>query len=983
MATQIKKNRNYSYQIGAILCLAFVTRIVLLCVTKGYSADVSCFAAWALRMADLGPAGFYAPDYFADYPPAYMLALWPAGKIISLFDLPYDSGLAALALGVIPVICDIVSALLIGQIAKQYAGPKAGAMFTACAAFCPALLYDTGVWKQIDGVLCLLMVACFWLLMKNRRLAAAVVFGLALAVKPQPLLLGPVFAVCYVVAAFQDKKPKQILKEIGITLLAALLAVGTIALLGVPFGANQPAGWLLDKYTNTVTSYPYASVNGFNLIALLGGNWKPQEDAVIGGITWELLGNIGIVLSTVALLWLSFRGAKNRRFCPLLMAAFYGAAIFTLAHRMHERYVLPTVLLTLAAAARWGDRRLLGGFWMLSLSSLLNQGMVLTSNGTEDQFMTASDSVIMIRIISVMALAGFALICWAAFDLTGKEKKVRLCTRLPLPAPGAQPAWSAKEGAFLAVVTIVTAIYSIVGLGDTTAPQTPFDAIGTVSDETLLLQEPAGELWLYTGVTWDGGATLLDENGQEIAQMKLTTQSAFKWQNMYAPELQPGTYKIKAENCQLMEAAFVRADGSLAAATGDGALLDEQLLVPEHFSFKNTTYFDEIYHGRTAYEHLHGMTVYETTHPPLGKVFIMLGVALFGMTGFGWRISGTLFGIAMVPVMYLFVRRLTRSRFAAGLSAVLLALDGMRFAQSRISTIDVYGTFFILLSAYFMVWYCQSVLEKGVSNSILPMALTGIAFGLGAASKWTGIYAGAGLAVLYFGVLWQRYQQKQKGFQKELLTALGGGVLFFVCVPLVLYIGAYFPYYWREGGFSLAEWWQCQLGMFRYHSTLVAPHPYESRWYSWPFAVKPVWYNLDSGTAEGLRSSISGMGNPLVWWAGALCIGMTLWRQFSGRASRGGGALTVLYLTQLLPWVLVARSTFMYHYFPSLVFAVAAIGLVFAQWYRKQPKAAVITAAVLVGAALIVFVCFYPVYSGMPANSDWIEGLRWFKSWVF
>ena len=58
-------------------------------------------------------------------------------------------------------------------------------------------------------------------------------------------------------------------------------------------------------------------------------------------------------------------------------------------------------------------------------------------------------------------------------------------------------------------------------------------------------------------------------------------------------------------------------------------------------------YFDEIYHGRTGYEMLHRMTAYETTHPPLGKDFIMLGIAIFGMTAFGWRCAGTLFGVML------------------------------------------------------------------------------------------------------------------------------------------------------------------------------------------------------------------------------------------------------------------------------------------------------------------------------------------------
>ena len=43
--------------------------------------------------------------------------------------------------------------------------------------------------------------------------------------------------------------------------------------------------------------------------------------------------------------------------------------------------------------------------------------------------------------------------------------------------------------------------------------------------------------------------------------------------------------------------------------------------------------------------------------------------------------------------------------------------------------------FFILLGAYFMLWYCQQVLTVGVNGAVLPMFLGGLAFGLGCASK--------------------------------------------------------------------------------------------------------------------------------------------------------------------------------------------------------------------------------------------------------
>ena len=121
----------------------------------------------------------------------------------------------------------------------------------------------------------------------------------------------------------------------------------------------------------------------------------------------------------------------------------------------------------------------------------------------------------------------------------------------------------------------------------------------------------------------------------------------------------------------------------------------------------------------------------------------MVGIALFGMTrsAGGSRVAVRRAAGAAGVVLCAPPDPQTVGGSTAG---VLLALDFMRFSQSRLATIDVYGTFFILLGAYCMVWYCQRVLTDGVNRALLPMALGGVAFGLGCAAKWTGIYAGPG-----------------------------------------------------------------------------------------------------------------------------------------------------------------------------------------------------------------------------------------------
>ena len=92
-----------------------------------------------------------------------------------------------------------------------------------------------------------------------------------------------------------------------------------------------------------------------------------------------MLGSVGILVATAAMLYLAWVSVRSGRFCPMLLAGFYGAAIFCLSYRMHERYLIPALALLLAAVARWADRRLLAGTAVLSMSTLLNLALVLAA----------------------------------------------------------------------------------------------------------------------------------------------------------------------------------------------------------------------------------------------------------------------------------------------------------------------------------------------------------------------------------------------------------------------------------------------------------------------------------------------------------------------------------------------------------------------------------------------------------------------------
>ena len=231
-------------------------------------------------------------------------------------------------------------------------------------------------------------------------------------------------------------------------------------------------------------------------------------------------------------------------------------------------------------------------------------------------------------------------------------------------------------------------------------------------------------------------------------------------------------------------------------------LFDEQDLFPEVTTYMSGTMFDEVYHGRTAYEFIHHLTTYETTHPHFGKILISLGIRLFGMTPFGWRFMSAVFGILIIAVLYLFAKRLFDNTFVATATAALLTFDCMHYNLSRIATIDIFAAFFILLMYFFMYDYMvrdnlalkngtgKGICAKMPSREVLfPLGLCGISMAFGIATKWTGVYAGIGLAVLFFlHTLFHLSENK-----KQLIRLFLFCCVFFIAVPLVVYTLSFIP----------------------------------------------------------------------------------------------------------------------------------------------------------------------------------------------
>lgn len=472
-----------------VLASALALRLVLALVTEGYPYDMSCFVAWGDKLAAQGPAAFYSEGYFADYPPGYLWVLGLVGVVRAALGIAYESRWTYLLLALVPSVCDCVSAALVYAVARRgTVGRQMALVLAAFTAFDPLLLFDTAVWKQIDGAFTLPLLLCFLLLEQRRYLPAAVWFGLALAIKPQALLFGPVLAACFLagIAVEQDR-----LRAFGRCFGGAALALLAPLLTGIPFfGLAQLGSRLVEKYTATMSGYPYASINAFNWLAALGGNWKSLSEPALFGMSWQQLGWVHILLVTAGLAYFAASSSRSGRFSPLLLAAYYGIGVFTLSHCMHERYMVPGVLLTLLAAARWNDIRLYAAGVGLSLTGFINLAAVYSLTGTEDEWLTSATSATVAILTGLGETVCFVLLLFAVWDITRHGHTLALpAGRVNATAtPDAQPAWTRREVGALLALTAATAVLSFAYLGSRTAPQQPLDATNTVLTESVTLQ---------------------------------------------------------------------------------------------------------------------------------------------------------------------------------------------------------------------------------------------------------------------------------------------------------------------------------------------------------------------------------------------------------------------------------------------------------------------------------------------------------------
>ncbi len=338
---------------------------------------MGAFAAWAQRMASVGPGGFYDASYFADYPPGYMYVLWFLGSI--------GQALKPITLGVditpglvkVPgILADAGVAWMLFAYSRRFlhgrfagwSGTRIGLVALVIYLFNPATMFDSAIWGQVDSVGTLALLVTLYFLARGWTEAAAAGAVVALLIKFQFAFVIPIVAVVGLKRHLfgRSSDPEHDGRRDALRVLTSLaVGLATLVILILPFGMtlwspNPDQLSLVGKLGEAADTYQGLTVNAFNLWR---NPWSGLGDTITWGcdvptasclngagvaftigsavVSWQLVG--AILFAAVALLALWQVARRDDPVGLLESALLLAFAFFALPTRVHERYLFPAL----------------------------------------------------------------------------------------------------------------------------------------------------------------------------------------------------------------------------------------------------------------------------------------------------------------------------------------------------------------------------------------------------------------------------------------------------------------------------------------------------------------------------------------------------------------------------------------------------------------------------------------------------------------
>ncbi len=335
--------------------------------------------------------------------------------------------------------------------------------------------------------------------------------------------------------------------------------------------------------------------------------------------------------------------------------------------------------------------------------------------------------------------------------------------------------------------------------------------------------------------------------------------------------------------------------------------------------------FDETYYVNDARAIIKGEETLRPEHPPVGKLFVVSGMLIFGDNPFGWRFFSVIFGTISIVLFYFICRKLMPGK-ATLLATFLFSLDNMGFVQASLALLDVYTVTFMLGGLLFY-------LHRGY-------LLSGMTIALSALAKLTG-----GLAFIAIILHWLfARKDKPKWFVASIVVTAISFLVFMFALDYVAF--------WR-----FVNPIQRTLDMLNAGTSITfeyAKHPYMSRPWDWILLPKIMPYWWDPQYISFVSFTI---------WA--LIIPAVIYMFY--RARKGNNAASfglAWFAATFLIWIPISfatnRVSFIYYFYPTVGAICIGIGLGLSHLLDIiKTKSARHRRAVMVG--IVIYLVFHAV----------------------
>lgn len=336
-----------------VILLSFsLTVRLIFALFPGMKIDVDAWFAWAIRLNEVGFSHFYSDQIWTNYTPGYLYILWLLGLLKDFFQI--NTAFFYLILKLPSIISEIILGIFIYK-AVSKRSTLWGLLATASILLNPALIFNSAIWGQIEGLFTLILVLTIYYFHHKKYLFSSFLWGVGFLIKPQAILLLPIFALFF-------------LKNLGITNLAKFISIApaVVLLSSLPFFIKQPFSGIADLFFKMVGDYSVTSLFAYNFWGLVG-YWIPDQTSW-HGLSYKDWGYILYFLYWIMVGYFYFK----KGFSLWALAVFSALGFFFLPTRVHERYLFPALVFLILYAGTIKSRILLMLSIILSFIHFLN-----------------------------------------------------------------------------------------------------------------------------------------------------------------------------------------------------------------------------------------------------------------------------------------------------------------------------------------------------------------------------------------------------------------------------------------------------------------------------------------------------------------------------------------------------------------------------------------------------------------------------------